>query len=179
MRSVELLTLAALLPAALASWNGKICSGAGGCVGTSWAVPDPFRCPDATLLNTQQTASNSIDASNGAYSVITAAEFPTTCLEGRKPSDKDVLIKRTTEFGQTMFLWLTETCTDPSPAHPGDCYTYNPNPSSTTICQVVDTKGQNCVMNPLAGECERWGTAAGRTQCEGWTPDQVEEPTSM
>ncbi|PSN70855.1 hypothetical protein BS50DRAFT_570315 [Corynespora cassiicola Philippines] len=167
--------VAALLPAVLA-WNSKICNGVGGCVGTTWSVEHPFRCPDGTRLNSQQTASNSIDTSNGSYEIITKAEFPTSCLRDVAPADTDVLLLHHTEFGQKMYVFMTETCTDTNPVE-GDCYNFNPNPSTTTICQLVDTNGENCAMNPDAGECERWGTAAGRTQCEGWTPDQVEEPT--
>ncbi|KAF1950769.1 hypothetical protein CC80DRAFT_496505 [Byssothecium circinans] len=167
--------IAAFLPAALA-WNSKICNGAGGCVGTSWAVEDPFRCPDSTRLNTQQTASNEIDASNGSYEIVTKAEFPKSCLRGVTPKDTDVLVVHTTEFKQRMYIFLAETCTETNPI--ADCYNHYPNPSSATLCQLVDTSGRDCVMNPSAGECERWGTSAGRDHCEGWTPDQVETPTS-
>ncbi|KAH7119660.1 hypothetical protein B0J11DRAFT_65616 [Dendryphion nanum] len=167
--------LATILPVALA-WNPKVCNGAGGCVGTTWSVPDPFRCPDGTRLNTQQTASNSIDTSNGSYEIVSKVDFPTSCLRGVKPADTDVLVLHTTEFKQKMFVFLTEVCNEKAPTV--DCYLQNPNPGTTTICQVVDTSGQNCVMNPKAGECERWGTSAGRTHCKGWTPAQVETPTT-
>jgi len=48
---------------------------------------------------------------------------------------------------------------------------------STTLCQLVDTTEKNCEMFARAGECERFGTAAGRDHCAGWTPDQVETPS--
>ncbi|KAH6638093.1 hypothetical protein C7974DRAFT_390860 [Boeremia exigua] len=164
-----------LSSAALAAFNTRICDGAGGCVGTTWSVGDPFRCPDETRLNVQQTAGNSIDTGNGSYEIITKEEFPSSCLRGVKPADTDTLVLHHTEFGQKMYVFLAETCTETNPI--ADCYSANPNPSTTTICQLVDTTGKNCEMNPLAGECERWGTSAGREHCAGWTPDQVEEPS--
>lgn len=86
-----ILPVVALLPAALA-WNPKLCGGAGGCEQTTWSPSFPFRCPDGTRLNMQQTASNSIAAGNGGYSEITKAEFPTSCLRGVAPAASDKLL---------------------------------------------------------------------------------------
>lgn len=90
MRSLVLIPL--LSTAVLASWNSKICDGVGGCAGPGWAPKDPFRCPDGTLLNQQQTAGNNIDTSNGSYEIITKDEFPTSCQRGVKPADTDTLL---------------------------------------------------------------------------------------
>lgn len=89
MRSLVLIPL--LSPAVLA-WNYKICNGVGGCVQTTWSPEDPFRCPDGTRLNSQETASNSIDTSDGSYEIITKAEFPSSCLRGVKPAATDTLL---------------------------------------------------------------------------------------
>ncbi|KAH8730010.1 hypothetical protein GQ44DRAFT_823372 [Phaeosphaeriaceae sp. PMI808] len=173
MRSI--ISVAALLPAVLA-FNPKICKGAGGCVQITWNAADPFRCPDGTLLNLQQQAHNELAATNGAYEVISKDQFPTSCLNGAKPSATDILAVHTTEFNQKMYVFLRETCTNANP-EPGNCYSKNPNPSSETFCQLVDASGQKCIMNPRAGECERWGSAAGRNQCIGWTPAKPEPLT--
>ncbi|KAH8698101.1 hypothetical protein GQ44DRAFT_633384, partial [Phaeosphaeriaceae sp. PMI808] len=146
-------------------WNPKLCNGAGGCAGAGWNAPDPFRCNDGTRLNPQQTASEQIASGLGAYDVITGAQFPTSCLPGVKPGDSDTLV---------MYMWIREVCTEKKPVK--DCYNQNPNPASYTICQIVDSKDQMCVMNPKAGECESWGSSAGRDQCRGWTPGKPDSP---
>ncbi|KAH7383874.1 hypothetical protein BKA66DRAFT_529359 [Pyrenochaeta sp. MPI-SDFR-AT-0127] len=170
-----ILPIAALLPAALA-WNPKLCNGAGGCEQTTWSPEYPFRCPDGTRLNSQQTASNSLAAGRGEYSVISKAEFPTSCLRGVSPQASDKLLVRTTQFEQKMYLFMSETCTETNPEE--DCYLQNPNPAKTTICQIVDKTGKDCAMFKGAGECERWGyDINSRPQCLGWTPDKVETPT--
>jgi hypothetical protein len=90
MRSV--IAISVLVSGALAVWNPKICNGAGGCVSNTFYAADPFRCPDGTTLNVQQTASNSIDSDNGSYEIVSKAEFPTSCLTGEKPGDDDFLV---------------------------------------------------------------------------------------
>ncbi|USP77446.1 hypothetical protein yc1106_04720 [Curvularia clavata] len=174
MRST--IAIAALISGALA-FNKKICGGAGGCVQTTVAYPDPFRCPDGSLLNLQQEASNVLAATNGEYEIISKAQFPSSCLNGVKPGDSDVLVVRTTQFNQKLYGFIKETCTQKAPIKE-DCYSQNPNPSSYTPCALIDSNGKACKMNPSAGECERWGTAAGRTQCEGWTPAKPEPPST-
>ncbi|KAF9696375.1 hypothetical protein EKO04_005171 [Ascochyta lentis] len=163
------------LPSVLA-WNPKACNGVGGCVKGTWNPEGPFRCPDGTRLNTQQTAHNSLGMDNGEYTAISKAEFPSTCLRGVKPKSTDSLAVRTTEFGQKMYVFFSETCTATNPVV-GDCYNYDPNPFVSTICQVIDATGKECVMNLKAGECERWGDA-NNPKCKGWTPAQVEKPST-
>lgn len=85
------ITLSVFASGALAAWNPKICNNSGGCVGTTWNPPDPFVCPDGTRLNIQQTAHNEIDAQAGNYQIVTKAQFPSSCLNGAKPLDSDIL----------------------------------------------------------------------------------------
>ncbi|KAH7396359.1 hypothetical protein BKA66DRAFT_606221 [Pyrenochaeta sp. MPI-SDFR-AT-0127] len=169
--------VAALPALTLASWNQRICGGAGGCAHISWGPDDPSRCPDGTLLNVQQTASNSLSLGRGTYDIISKAEFPSSCLDGSTPQASDTLVVHYTQFSQKMFGIIRENCLETNPEP--DCYLDNPNPTPYTICQLVDTNGQACVQNPNAGECERWGyDINSRPQCKGWTPDQVETPSS-
>ncbi|KZM22007.1 uncharacterized protein EKO05_0002726 [Ascochyta rabiei] len=145
------------LPSVLA-WDSKVCNGVGGCnTGTSFSE-DPFRCPDGSRLNVQQTASNMNAVGSGDYTVVSKAEFPTTCLDGAKPGSSDTLVLHTTEFGQKAYVFIHESCTVTNPIV-GDCYNHNPNPFSTTLCQLVDTKGKDCAKNTKADECEKWGTS--------------------
>lgn len=80
------------LSSAALAFNTRICGGAGGCVSTTWAPEHPFRCPDGTRLNSQQTASNSIDTGNGSYEIITKDKFPSSCLRDVKPANTDTLL---------------------------------------------------------------------------------------
>lgn len=80
------------LSATALAFNTKICGGAGGCVGPTWSPEDPFRCPDGTRLNLQETASNSLDAGDGSYEVVTKDAFPKTCLRDVKPANTDTLL---------------------------------------------------------------------------------------
>lgn len=92
MRSTAILALAAFLPSTLAVWNSKICNGVGGCVGTGAIDLNPFRCPDGTRLNLQETASNQIDLQAGGYEIATEQEFPTSCLAGLSPGQGNILV---------------------------------------------------------------------------------------
>lgn len=91
MRSLIFLSFAA---SALAVWNPRICDGSGGCTGTTWNHPDPFRCEDGSLLNFPQGASNTEAAGGGDYEIISKAEFPTVCLQDKKPGASDTLVVR-------------------------------------------------------------------------------------
>ncbi|KAH8733095.1 hypothetical protein GQ44DRAFT_601236 [Phaeosphaeriaceae sp. PMI808] len=166
-----IVAVAALLPAAFA-WNQKVCNGAGGCVGTDYNPEGPFRCPDGTRLNFQQIASNSIAGSDGSYDIVTKDQFPTSCLTGRQPTDKETLVVHHTQFKQKMYMILKETCNTPNPINLGDCYSQTPNPGTTHICQLVDATGSTCKMNVNAGQCETWATSVGGAKCEGWTIDK-------
>lgn len=146
MRST--VVISALISGALA-FNTKICQGAGGCVQTTDGSSDPYRCPDGSVLNVQQTASNILDATNGSYEIVSKAQFPSSCATGAKPADGDVLVVcswpktswnqfedpllnavqvHTTQFNQKYYAILKETCTQKAPIAQ-DCYTQNPNPS--------------------------------------------------
>ncbi|RMZ66121.1 hypothetical protein GMOD_00005190 [Pyrenophora seminiperda CCB06] len=133
-------SLPSVLVSAALAFNTKICKGAGGCVQTAGNTGS-FKCPDGSSLNVQQTASNKLDAANGSYEIVDKSVFPTSCLFGQ-PASGNTLAVHTTEYDQKLYVYIAETCNESKPKQ--DCYTQNPNPSTITPCQLVDTKKQTC-----------------------------------
>ncbi|EUC31544.1 hypothetical protein COCCADRAFT_101025 [Bipolaris zeicola 26-R-13] len=171
------ITLSLLTSGAVAVWNAKACNGVGGCISGTTLTPDPFRCPDGTGLNLQQTAHADIGTWAGVYDIISKAEFPDHCLHGAKPGANDLLVVRTLDLGRKMYSFISETCGDKNP--PVNCYSALPNPGSSTICLIVDSNGEEYVANPNAGQCERGSTMLNiPNPCQGWQigmPDQPEQ----
>lgn len=86
------ITLSLLTSGAFAVWNPKVCNNVGGCISGQTPLPDPFKCPDGTRLDLQQSVSVDIDTWSGEYDIISKAEFPDHCLYGAKPSDNDLFV---------------------------------------------------------------------------------------
>ncbi|EUC42418.1 hypothetical protein COCMIDRAFT_39527 [Bipolaris oryzae ATCC 44560] len=170
-------TLSLLTSGAFAVWNAKVCNNAGGCVSGVTRLPDPFRCPDGTGVNLQQSASADLGTSAGEYDIISKSQFPDHCLYGAKPGANDLLVVKTLDLDRKMYSFISQTCTDKNP--PVNCYNKRPNPGSSTVCLIVDSKGRECVANPSAGQCERGLTKLHRPDpCLGWKlgmPDQPEK----
>ncbi|KAF1965682.1 hypothetical protein BU23DRAFT_519149 [Bimuria novae-zelandiae CBS 107.79] len=156
---------AVLLPVALAQWNGGLCGGVGGCGAVTSTADGPFRCPDGTRLNCQESSGVYIDNATGNYTVITAAKWPKSCQDGT-PAASDVLTVTTTNAGQKFYAWFTPNCVD-TEVEEFNCYDKNPNPTSFFFCALFDKKDEPCTQNMNAGQCERWG-AQNQPSCAGW-----------
>lgn len=152
MRFNLLTTIFALITASLANWDAKLCSGTGGCLGTSWFPGTDFVCPNDLSLTSQQVAQNSVDMSSGLYDYVSADAFPKTCLRDVVAGpDTKLIVSRSTctrrdkvrntanvhqshkaANGLVLYAFIIETCRDGPPLTP-DCYNANPNPSRSVI----------------------------------------------
>lgn len=89
--TLSLLPAAILFNGALATWNDKICEGAGGCLGITWFPNTDYTCPGDILITNQEVAQNLISTESGVYTVISADEFPDSC-EKESPDSNDYLV---------------------------------------------------------------------------------------
>ncbi|KAF2852782.1 hypothetical protein T440DRAFT_419679 [Plenodomus tracheiphilus IPT5] len=174
---MRFLVLAASVPGAFAIWNQELCSGAGACVDVGHLVQDPFRCPDGSSITLPDFGNDLQAAGSTGATLVSKAEFPTSCFAGAVPGPNARLVRTKTRNGQTAYSFVTENCLPKDPAAvAGDCYNFNTNPSTYTFCQLIDASGGQCATNPQAGRCERWGNTAGRTECAGWKIGQADYP---
>ncbi|EDU40976.1 hypothetical protein PtrSN002B_005305 [Pyrenophora tritici-repentis] len=171
---MRLIALAASLPLATAFWNGDLCKGAGGCINIGVLVRDPFRCPDGSYVKLPDFGNDEDAAGREDATVVTKEEFPKTCFKGGVPRATSKLVRTKARGGQTMYHFVDETCNNANPVKK-DCYHYNSNPSTFTFCQMIDSKGGQCVTNPNAGKCERWGNDI-RPECNYWKPGLQDLP---
>ncbi|KAH9871748.1 hypothetical protein J1614_006004, partial [Plenodomus biglobosus] len=174
---MRFIILAASVPVALAAWNQEFCSGVGACVNPGGPVnPDPFRCPDGSALTIPSFGTDLRVAGTPDATPVKKEDFPDACLGGATPGPNDRLVVVTTRNNQRAYAFITEDCRETAPEVPGDCYNFNTNPSTYTFCALIDSSDRECVTNPEAGVCERWGNTAGRSECEGWKIGQPDAP---
>ncbi|KAF2008389.1 hypothetical protein BU24DRAFT_468987 [Aaosphaeria arxii CBS 175.79] len=137
------LTLSILTHTVLAGWDSKLCNGSGGCLGLTWFPGTDYKCPDGVTFTAQQLAGDLLALDNGHYEATTPEQFPTKCVRGTKPGPNDKLVVHTGEYGQLYYAFISEVCREEKPT--ADCYNQNPNPSSSTLCQITTKDGSgNC-----------------------------------
>ncbi|KAI3394395.1 hypothetical protein diail_2807 [Diaporthe ilicicola] len=135
-------TLLALLPAAALAWDPKLCNGAGGCQGLTWASEFGYRCPSGATIGPQPLAQALTDIAQGVYEYVASDEFPASCERATDipgPAATNQLIKHVAgDTNITIYGYITDSCTETKVAVPGDCYNANPNPSALTPCRITE-----------------------------------------
>ncbi|EMD84931.1 hypothetical protein COCC4DRAFT_154708 [Bipolaris maydis ATCC 48331] len=127
-------------------WNFNVCNGAGGCYFfPTWSTSDNFVCPDGSGLSRYEFAEDQDGFGNGNGVPVSKEEFPKTCVNGFVPGPDAQLFKLQSRNNQTMYAAVFTTCDTPNP-EVGNCYTADPNPTTSTFCAMYDPSGGLCEL---------------------------------